>query len=144
MFIRLVVHSSHISQPLDLCVFGIFEILYKREKQMKGMKGKTQKIDKALLAFYNSAIFPMVRWSFVLAGSFFRLENVLGPVRVDETKVLEKSEVLEFPVDDAARHPETIDLPTRPGTQTRRRAPTPGPTSFATSLAASIRMSESS
>jgi hypothetical protein len=35
-------------------------------------------------------------------------------------------------------YPETIDLPTRPGIPTRRRAPVPGPTSFAVSLAACI------
>jgi hypothetical protein len=27
IIIRLVPHSSHISQPLDFCVFGIFKIL---------------------------------------------------------------------------------------------------------------------
>jgi hypothetical protein len=35
-------------------------------------------------------------------------------------------------------YPETIDLPTRPGIPTRPRAPVPGPTSFAASLAAYI------
>jgi hypothetical protein len=27
--IKLVAHSSHISQPLDLCVFSVFKMLYK-------------------------------------------------------------------------------------------------------------------
>jgi hypothetical protein len=35
-------------------------------------------------------------------------------------------------------YPETIDLPTRPGIPTLRRAPVPGPTSLAVSLAAYI------
>jgi hypothetical protein len=64
------------------------------------------------------------------------LENLLVPVGVDETKILKKIEAPELLVDGAFIHPETIDLPTRPGTQTRRRAPTAGPTSCAISLAA--------
>jgi hypothetical protein len=36
-------------------------------------------------------------------------------------------------------YPETIDLPTRPEIPTRRRAPVPGPTSFAVSLAGCIK-----
>jgi hypothetical protein len=61
-----------------------------------------------------------------------------GPVAVDETKVLERIEVSELPVDETFMYTETIDLPTRPGTQTRRRAPIPGLTSFAISLDAYI------
>jgi hypothetical protein len=61
ILIRLVEYMSHISQPLDLCVFGIFNILYKKEKQTKGMKGEIWKIYRALLSFYNGTIIPMVR-----------------------------------------------------------------------------------
>jgi hypothetical protein len=35
ILVRLVPHSSHISRPLDSCIFGIVKILYKKEKQTK-------------------------------------------------------------------------------------------------------------
>jgi hypothetical protein len=38
--IKLVAHSSHVSQPLDLCVFGVFKMLYKREAKTHKMKGE--------------------------------------------------------------------------------------------------------
>jgi hypothetical protein len=38
IMIRLVAHSSHLAQPLDICAFGRFEIFYHKEKQSKGMK----------------------------------------------------------------------------------------------------------
>jgi hypothetical protein len=74
----------------------------------------------------------------VRAGFFLKPENALGHVGVNGTRVLERIEVPELPVDEAFMYPETIDLPTRPGIPTRRRAPVPGPTSFAVSLAAYI------
>jgi hypothetical protein len=138
ILVWLVSHSSHISQPLDLCVFGIFKILYKKEKQTKRMKGEIQKIYRALLSFYKITIIPMIWWSFVRTGFFLKPENLLGPVGVNRTRVLERIEVPELPVDEAFMYPEIINLPTRPGIPTRRRGPVPGPTSFAVSLAAYI------
>jgi hypothetical protein len=35
ILVRLVPHSSHISQPLDLYVFGIFKILYNKRDRRK-------------------------------------------------------------------------------------------------------------
>jgi hypothetical protein len=102
------------------------------------MKGETRKIYRALLSFYKSTIIPMIRWSFVRAGFFLKPENPLGPVGVNGTRVLERIEVPELPVDEAFMYPETIERPTRPGIPTCRRAPVPGPTSFAVSLAAYI------
>jgi hypothetical protein len=136
--IRLVPHTSHMSQPLDFCVFGSFKILEKKEKQTKGMKGETRKIYRAVLSFYKSTSIPMIRWSFVRTGFFVKPENLLGPVGVNGTRVLERIEVPELPIDKVFVYPETIDLPTRPVIPTRRRAPVPGPTSFAVSLAADI------
>jgi hypothetical protein len=107
----LVPHSSHISQPLDFCVFGTFKILYKKEKQTKGETGKTY---RTLLSFYKSTTIPMIRWSFVGAGFFLKPENLLGPVGVNGTKVLERIELPELPVDEAFMYSETIDLPTLP------------------------------
>jgi hypothetical protein len=40
-------HNSYISQPLDLCLFGIFRILFEKEKQAKRMKGETRPIHAA-------------------------------------------------------------------------------------------------
>jgi hypothetical protein len=73
ILIKLVPHSSHVSQPLNLCVFRVFKMLYKREQKTKGMKGDTMKIYRGLLAFYKATIIPMVRWSFLRAG--FRLNQ---------------------------------------------------------------------
>jgi hypothetical protein len=74
----------------------------------------------------------------VRTGFFLKLENLLGTVGVNGTRVLERIEVPELPVDEAFTYPETIDLPTPPGIPTPRRAPVPGPTSFAVSFAAYI------
>jgi hypothetical protein len=35
ILIRVVAHSSHISQPLDLCVFSLFKILYNKEQKIQ-------------------------------------------------------------------------------------------------------------
>jgi hypothetical protein len=51
IMIRFIAHSSHLAQPLDLYVFGLFKIFYCKERQSKGMKGKTRKIHRVLLAF---------------------------------------------------------------------------------------------
>jgi hypothetical protein len=39
--IRLMPHSSHIAQFLDLCISGLFKIHYFQKRKSKGMKGKT-------------------------------------------------------------------------------------------------------
>jgi hypothetical protein len=80
----------------------------------------------------------MIRWSFVRAGFFLKPANLLGPVGVNGTRVLERIKVPELPVDEAFMYLETIDLPTRPGIPTRRRAPVAGPTLFAFGPAAYI------
>jgi hypothetical protein len=41
IMIRVVAHSSHLAQPLNLCVFGLFKIFYRKERQTKGIKGET-------------------------------------------------------------------------------------------------------
>jgi hypothetical protein len=138
ILVRLVPHSSDISQPLDLCFFGIFKIPYKKEKQTKGMKGETRKIYRVLLSFYKSTIIPMIRWSFVRVGFFLKPENLLGPVGVNGMRVLERIDVPELRVDEDFMYLETIDFPTRPGMPTCRRGPVPGPLSFAVSPAAYI------
>jgi hypothetical protein len=61
-----------------------------------------------------------------------------GPAGVNGTRVLERIEVSELPIDKVFMYAQTIDLPTWPVISTRRRAPVPGPTSFAVSLAADV------
>jgi hypothetical protein len=62
LIIGLVSHSSHLSQPRDLCTFGLLKRFEKNEQKQK-LEGETLKIYRALHAFYKVAIIPMVRWS---------------------------------------------------------------------------------
>jgi hypothetical protein len=41
--IKLVAHSLHLAQPLDLWIFGLFKIFYRKERQSKGMKGELER-----------------------------------------------------------------------------------------------------
>jgi hypothetical protein len=99
------------------------KISFQREKQMKGIKGETRKIYMALLSFYKSAISPMVRWSFVRAGFFLEPESPLDLIGVDGTKVSERIEVLELPIDEALIYPDRIALPKQSEMPIRRRVP---------------------
>jgi hypothetical protein len=58
--IRLVPHSSHIAQPLDLYIFGLLKTIYHKERKSKAMKGETRKMYCVLFAFYKLNIIPMV------------------------------------------------------------------------------------
>jgi hypothetical protein len=107
--IRRVAHSSHLAQPLDLCVFGFFKIFYRKETQSKGMKKETRKIYRAFLAFYKSTIIPMVWWSFERTGFRLNSDNLLSPVTVDPTPVLDRLGVPELPFDDAFLYPDQLD-----------------------------------
>jgi hypothetical protein len=70
--IRLVPRSSNVAEPFDLCVLGLFEIIYYKKRKSKAMKGETRKMYRALLVFEKATIIPMVRWSFKRTG--FRLD----------------------------------------------------------------------
>jgi hypothetical protein len=106
------------------------------------MKGETRRIYMALFSFYKSTIIPMIWWSFVHADFLSKLENLLGLVGVNGTRVLERIEAPELPVDESFMSPETVDRPTRPGIPTRRRAPVPGPTSRSVLLLISRKSEE--
>jgi hypothetical protein len=107
--ITIVVHSSHLAQPLDLFVFGSFKIFYREERQSKGMKRENRKIYRALLAFYKSTIIPMARWSFKRAGFRLNSDNLLSPLTVDPTPVLDQLDMPELPFDDAFIYPDQLD-----------------------------------
>jgi hypothetical protein len=138
IMIRLVAHSSHLAQPLDLCVFGLFKIFYRKERQSKGMKGETRKIYRALLAFYKTAIIPMVRWSFERAGFRLNSDNLLSPLTVDPTPILDRFDVPELPFDDAFVYPDQLNPQRLQLTAQRRRRRIPGPAQFAISLMAHV------
>jgi hypothetical protein len=138
LLIRLVPHSSHVAQPLDLCVFGLFKIIHRREKNSKGMKGETRKIYRALLAFYKSTIIPMIRWSFERAGFCLNATNLLGPLTIDPRPVLGRLEVPELSFDDAFVYPDRMNPQHVQGSSPHRRRPIPGPTEFAISLTSYI------
>jgi hypothetical protein len=77
IIIQLVAHSWHLTPPRDLCVFRIFKVLYTKENKVKGLKGETLKIYRALAPFYKFTIIPMVPWSFVWAGFRLNPDNLL-------------------------------------------------------------------
>jgi hypothetical protein len=121
-----------------LCVSGLLKIFYRKERQRKGMKGETRKIYRALLAFYTSRIIPMVQWSFERAGFRLNSDNLLRPLTVGPTPVLDRLDVPELPFDNAFVCPDQLD-PQRlqPKTQ-RRRQRIPGPAQDAINLMAYV------
>jgi hypothetical protein len=108
VMIKLVRHSSHLARLLDLCIFGLFKIFYRNEGQSKEMKGETRKIYRALLVFYKSTIIPMVRWSFERAGFRLNSDNLLSPLTIDPTSVLDPLDVPELPLDDPFAYPDQL------------------------------------
>jgi hypothetical protein len=77
--IKPVPHSSRISQPLDLCVFGLFKILYNKENKLKRMKGETLKIFRAVMAFSKPTRIPIGRWGFNPQG-WGSIPRIFSPV----------------------------------------------------------------
>jgi hypothetical protein len=126
--IKLVVHSSHVSEPLDLCVFS-FKMLDKRETTTQKRKGETLKIYRAILAFYKATIIPMVRWIFVRAGFRLNRKNLLAPLTVTPADVLARIAIPEIGLEDYGfGAPPGVSLPA--GRAGHRRAPNPRPTEF--------------
>jgi hypothetical protein len=117
-----------------LCVFGLFKIFYRKERQSKGMKGETRSIYRALLAFYKSTIIPMVRWSFERAGFRLNSDNLLRHLTVDPTPVLDRLDVPELPFDETFVYPGQLDRQRLQLTAQRRQQRIPGPAQFAINL----------
>jgi hypothetical protein len=136
--IRLVPHSSHLARPLDLCVFGLFKIFYRKERQSKRTKGETQKIYRAFLALFKSTIIPMVRRSFARVGFPLNSDILLSPLTVVPTPVLNRLDVPELPFDDAFVYPGQLDPQRLQPTAQRRRQRIPGPAQFAINLMAYV------
>jgi hypothetical protein len=135
--IKLVTHSSHVSQPLDLCVFNVFKMLYKREAKARKMKGETLKIYRAILAFYKATIISMVRWSFVRAGFRLNPKNLLAPLTVTPVDVLARIAMPEVGLENYVfGAPPEVPLPA--GRAGPRHAPIPRSTEFAVNLKAYV------
>jgi hypothetical protein len=120
-----------------LCVFGILKILYKKENKVKGMKGETLKMYRAITAFYKATIIPMVRWSFIRAGFFLNPDDLFGPLTVNPARVIDRIALPEIALEHLVA-PETMRPPLSTDPLVRRRHQIPGPTEFAVSLRAYI------
>jgi hypothetical protein len=138
LIIRLVAHSSHISQLLDLCVFGLFKILYKKEKKVKGMKGETLKVYRAITAFYKATIIPMVRWSFLRAGFQLNPDKLFDPLTVNPDVVMTRIAAPEMTIEELV-NPQTIEAGRMPPGAGRKRQHIPAPHEFSVSLQAYVQ-----
>jgi hypothetical protein len=129
------VHSSHISQPLDLCFFSLFKVIYRKEEKTHTLKGETLKIYRAILTYYTAAIIPLVRWSFLRAGFRLNPKYLLVPLTITRTEIRERIVVPELYLEEfvCSAPNEVARAVERP---TSLRASIPGPTEFAISLKA--------
>jgi hypothetical protein len=120
-----------------LGVFGILQILDKTENKVKEMKGETLKMYRAIAAFYKATIIPMVRWSFIRAGLFLKLDDLFGPLTVNPAAVIDRIALPEIAIEHFVA-PETTRSPLSTDRSVRRRDQIPGPIEFAVSLRAYI------
>jgi hypothetical protein len=74
-----------------------FKSLTKRSQKLKGA---TLKIYRTLLVFDKVAIIPMVRWSFLRAGFRLNPDNLLDPLTVIPSQVLNRIATLEMTLAD--------------------------------------------
>jgi hypothetical protein len=135
--ITLVAHSSHVSQPLDLCIFGIFKMLYQRESKTHELKGETLTIYRAILAFYTATIIRMVRWRFIRDGFRSNPNNLFTPLAVTPADVLAGIAMPEVTLEECV-FASTTESALQAGRAANRRAPIPKPTDFAVNLKAYV------
>jgi hypothetical protein len=134
--IQLVAHSSHMT-PLDMCLRNLQDIL-KKEDEVKGLKGETLKMYRAITALYKSTIVQMVRWSFIRAGFLLKAQNLFGQVTVHPEGLLDRISVSEITLEEYVT-PETL----RPSLSTDqaacRRYQVPVPREFAVNLQTEVK-----
>jgi hypothetical protein len=116
----------------------IIQNILSHGRQSKGTQGETRRIYRAWLAFYKSTIIPMVRWSFERPGLHLNSDNLLSPLTVDPTPVLDRLDVPELPFDDAFGYSNQLDPQRLQLTARRRRQRIPGPAQFAINLMACV------
>jgi hypothetical protein len=102
------------------------------------MKRETRKIYRVLLAFYKSTIIPMLRWSFEQVGFRLNSDNLLSPLTVDPTAVLDRLDVPELSFDDIFVYPNQRDPQQLQLRAQRQRQRIPGPPQFAINITAYV------
>jgi hypothetical protein len=97
------------------------------------MKREMPKIYRAILAFYQATIIPIVRWSFVRAGFRLNPKNLLASLTVIPVDVLARIAILEIELEDYVfGAPPEVLLPA--GRARHRRATIPRRTEFTVNL----------
>jgi hypothetical protein len=137
IIVQFIAHSSRIRQPLDLCVFGLFRMLSKREAKTKRMNEDPVKMNRAILAFYKSILIPMVRWSFVRTGCRVNLKDLLARLTVIPSTVLDRIRLPEIRLEEYVflEPTEAVQAAARAA---RQRLPIRRPSEFAVSLKACV------
>jgi hypothetical protein len=91
----LMLHSLHLSRPLDLCVFELFKILHKRERKVMQIKGETFPIHCVVLVFYKKMIIPRGRWNFNPAKFRPHPNPLFALLTINPAKIFDKIPVPE-------------------------------------------------
>jgi hypothetical protein len=121
-----------------LCIFGIFNVLYKKENKVKGLKGGTLKIYRSLAAFYKYTIILMVWCSLIQAGFQLNPDNLFAPVALHPEIVIEKISLPEISLQEYVE-PETLRPPLRTDRVARKQFQIPAPHGFTVSLQAYVK-----
>jgi hypothetical protein len=87
-----VAHSSHLSQPWDLCVFGVLKIADTKGNKVKEMKEEILTMSRAITAFAKATVIPMVRWSFIRGGFGLNPADLLAPLTVNPAMIARDNE----------------------------------------------------
>jgi hypothetical protein len=142
VIIRLVAHSSHIAQPLDLCLFAVFKNAYQKEREVSLLKGEARKIVRALKAFSHSITVSVIRQSFRRAGYILNSQNPLLPLGLDPQSVTDRIALPDQSiVNDGASMPPNPTSTPKIGNR-RIRQDITAPSHFAINLAAFAKIEQ--
>jgi hypothetical protein len=115
----------------------MFKFLYKKENKVKGMKGGTLTIHRAIAAFYMALIIPVVRRSFIRARFRLNPDNLFAPLTMNPEIVFERIAISEIPIEQFVT-PEAVSTEVAKDGEIRRRHWILGPHEFVASLQAHI------
>jgi hypothetical protein len=87
LIIRLIPHSFHLSQLLDLSAFGLFKVWYMKEPKTRKLKGETLKIDRTLHSLSKARVIFMVRWSLRRAEFHSNADILLASLAINRPEV---------------------------------------------------------
>jgi hypothetical protein len=119
-------------------MFRLFKILYEKENKLKGMKGETLKILRAVIAFSKANVIPMVRESFMRARLRLNPENLFAPVTMSPMKIHERIAHPEVPIEEFLGS-EANAAPGQATGASRRRSAIPALSMFAITLHAYVQ-----